>query len=312
MSMLWLALALADTCETYGAVEELPSLQAAGLTESSGVAASRVQPGVFYTHDDDGPPRLFAFDRTGTLLATYDVADAEHDDWEDIAAAPCPDKGDCLYIGDIGDNDEDRANISVYVVREPEDAGDKAKLVARYTAVYPDGPEDAEALLVQPCSGRIHILTKGTSEGLSTVYRMPFDPGRDVVTLEEVAKVQIDGPTAEARRVTGGDWDLDGDRLVLRTGSQVLEWTTDPEVPNGHWSDPPKVLVGAEGRQGEGAAFDLDGGVITTSEGAPVPLSTFACEVSPSSHECLFPQTGGCGCEQGGASWWPAWLSRRR
>ncbi len=309
---LWLVLALADTCPEYGAPEELPAVQASGLSESSGVAASRVQPGVFFTHDDDGPPRLFAFDTSGTLLATYDVPDAENVDWEDIAAAPCPDKGDCLYVGDIGDNDDRRANVTVYVVREPEAGDTKVKLAARYTAVYPDGAADAEALLVNSCTGRVHIVTKG-SDGLSTVYRMPFDPGRDVVELEEVAKVEIQGPTAEARRVSGGDWDLDGDRLVLRTASQVLEWETDPAAPNAHWGDPPRVLVGADARQGEGIAFDLQGGLVFTSEGSPMPVAVMACEVVPSEEVCVFPQTGGCGCAQAPPAPWGllGWLRRR-
>ncbi len=315
MMLLLLSLAFADTCDAYGAPEELPAVQASGLSESSGVAASRVQPGVFYTHDDDGPPVLYAFDRSGTLLATYEVPDADHVDWEDIAAAPCPDRGDCLYIGDIGDNNDDRAQITIYVVREPESGDTKVKLAERYTAVYPKGPADAEALLVQPCTGRIHIVTKG-SDGLSTIYRMPFDPGRDVVTLEEVGKVEIDGPTAETRRVSGGDWDLDGDRLVLRTSSQILEWQTDPNAPNAHWSDPPRILVGADERKGEGVAFDLEGGLVTTSEGSPMPVSVSPCDTTPSEHVCEFPQTGRCGCAQGetgGASGgWAKPLHRRR
>jgi hypothetical protein len=261
--MLWFALALADTCDEYSPAQEKPSVQATGLQESSGVAASRVQPGVFFTHDDGGDPKLFAFDLGGSLIGTYDVPDAELEDWEDMAAAPCPDKGDCLYIGDIGDNQEDRPNISIYVVREPEVGDTKVKLVARYTAVYPDGPHDAEALMVQPCTGRVHLVTKDGG-GLSTVYRLPFDPGRDTITLEEVGKVQVEGPTAEARRISGGDWDMDGDRLVLRTASQLLEWTTDPDAPNAHWGDAPRVIVGADERQGEGVAYDLYGGLVST------------------------------------------------
>lgn len=315
--MIWLAVAWAETCPVYGAPEELPAVQAAGLAESSGVAASRVQPGVFFTHDDDGPPRLYAFDASGSVVGTFEVPDADNEDWEDIAAAPCPDKGDCLYIGDIGDNNEDRPNITVYVVREPEAGDSKVKGVARYTAVFPDGPRDAEALLVQPCTGRIHLVTKA-GDGLSTIYRMPFDPGRDAVSLEEVGKVQIEGPTAEARRVSGGDWDIDGERLVLRTASQILEWNTDPDAPNAHWSDAPRVIVGADERKGEAVAFDLDGGLVTTSEGTPMPVSRFPCSTEPSSAECVFPQTGGCGCATGHPSsgLWVllglGWLRRRQ
>jgi MYXO-CTERM domain-containing protein len=298
-------MAWADTCPDYGEAVVTGSVDLAGLEESSGVAASRVRPGVFYTHVDGGEPRLFAFRADGTALQTLAVTGAEVEDWEDLAAAPCPDKGDCLYIGDIGDNAAARASITVYVVREPDEGDDKAPVRERYTAVYPDGPADAEAMWVHPCTGRIHVVTKA-DDGLSTVYRFPVpgELGRDTVTLEQVARVQVDGPTAEARRVTGGDVDLDGDRVVLRTPTQVLEWVADPERPNAHWSEAPRVLAAASVSQGEGVAFTLEGGLITTAEGRPMEVATFDCAPVAADHACDFPQQG-CGCSHGGgAGWW--------
>mgnify|MGYP000580552056 CR=1 FL=1 len=310
MLLLLLATAIADTCPDYGETEPSGEVRIGGLSESSGVAASRIRPGVFFTHGDGGEPRIYAFRADGRALESVEVAGAELDDWEDIAAAPCPDKGDCLYIGDIGDNDEQRGSITVYVVREPEEGDDKTKVRERYTATYPDGAHDAEALLVHPCTGRIHVVTK-SADGLSTIYRFPplSEVGRDTVTLEEVAKVQIDAPTAEGRRVTGGDYDLDGDRVVLRTGAEVLEWTIDPEAPNSHWATPPRAYPAASGEeQGEGVAFDLDGGVVITSEGSPMPVARLPCSTEPSSHECVFPQSG-CGCQSTSGGVGGAWLA---
>jgi len=297
--------ALADTCPEYGSAEIVGQVAVPGLDESSGVAASRTRDGVLFTHADGGEPRLFAITVGGQARESVAVTGAELDDWEDIAAAPCPDKGDCLYIGDIGDNQEARSSITVYVVREPAEGDDKARVRERYTAVYPDGPHDAEALMVHPCTGRIHVVTKA-DDGLSTIYRFPSpeELGRDTVTLEEVAKVAIEGATAEARGVTGGDYDLDGDRVVLRTQTQLLEWEIDPTKPNAHWSEAPRSLSAASVEQGEGVAFTLDGGLVTTAEGSPMPLAVVTCDVEPSGHECVFPQSG-CGCAATSA---PGWL----
>lgn len=290
------AAALADTCDAYGAAEPLGDFAFAGLSEASGVVASRVRDGVYYTHGDDGPATLYAFDRGGPL-DTVAVIGADLDDWEDLAAAPCPDKGDCLYLGDIGDNDATRAAIEVLVVREPEAGDTETKVRERYAGVYPDGPHDAEALLVHPCTGRIHVVTKD-DDGLSTVYRFPplAELTAEAATLEQVTRLQIDGPTAEARRVTGGDFDLDGDRAVLRTATQLLEWTIDPAAPNAAWSQAPNVIAAAAVEQGEGVAFTLAGGFVTTAEGAPTPVAEVACEAPVASdHACDFPQAG-CGC----------------
>jgi MYXO-CTERM domain-containing protein len=302
-----LSTAWADTCSAYGSPEAIGQVSGSVITEASGLAASRTRDGVFFTHGDTGDPTiLVAFRADGTLEGEHTVVDAENEDWEDIVAAPCPDEGDCLYIGDIGDNDENREAITVWVVREPEAGDDRIRTIARYDAVYPDGPHDAETLLMQPCSGRLHVVTKD-DDGLSTIYRFPAAPD-DVATLEEVATVQLEGPTEESIEATGGDWDSDGDRVAIRTSDRVFEWVTDPNAPNAHWQDEPLVVVGAVEVQGEGLTYGPDGNLYGTGEGATIPLTRYACEdlgaVDPG--ECTFPQTGKkCGCSTvGEPGWW--------
>lgn len=309
--MWWVSFAIAGTCEQYAESEPLALVKGAPFAEASGLAVSRTRPGVLYLHGDNGDePLLLAVDHTGRILGEHRVVDATNEDWEDIAAAPCPDEGDCLYVGDIGDNDfgvpaEARTNITVYVVREPEEGDDKIRTIRRYVAVYPNGETfDAETLMVHPCTGRVHVVTKD-EEGISTIFRMPFDP-QETVTLEEVDRVQIDAPTKDGREITAGDWDLDGQRLALRGSDRVFEWITDPAQPNGHWDTEPTVLVGTTELQGEALAYGLDGEILTAGEGDPIPLSISACEdFRPFEGECVFPQTGRtCGCAHGtGAPW---------
>ena len=49
----------------------------------------------------------------GEQLGAYSVIGAGADDWEDMARGPGGD-GDLLYIGDIGDNNSDRSDITIY------------------------------------------------------------------------------------------------------------------------------------------------------------------------------------------------------
>ena len=73
---------------------------------------------------------------------------AQVENWEDIAVGPCP-QGTCLYIADIGDNKATTETITVY--RAPEPApGDTRPSTPSAHAIYPDGPQDAEALVVLP------------------------------------------------------------------------------------------------------------------------------------------------------------------
>src|SRR5438874_1913021 len=80
-------------------------LQNRDITESSGIAASYCQNGVYWTHNDSGDgPFIFAMDETGRDLGKWHVAGAENIDWEDIAASKDA-SGKCfLYLGEIGDN----------------------------------------------------------------------------------------------------------------------------------------------------------------------------------------------------------------
>lgn len=212
-------------------------------------------------------------------------------DWEDIAPGPCPQDGEpCLYIGDIGDNDLVRPSISVHVVREPEEGKD-ARQIETWQAVYPDGPRDAETLLVHPCTGDVYLVTK-EEEATGSVYRFPRER-QGTVTLEKVADLVLDGK----RPFTGGQWDSEGDRLVLRSRDRIWQWQTDPADPDAHWDSPPSKVAEIDEEQGEAIAFTLDGALVTSSEGSPLMLHVLPCRaLEPAADECAFAAEGGCGC----------------
>ena len=78
------------------------------------------------------------------LRATVAVNVPAAVDWEDIAI-----DGKTIYIGDIGDNAAVRPSIVVYRVTEPALTA-KSVNATTFTLRYPDGPHDAEALMVDP------------------------------------------------------------------------------------------------------------------------------------------------------------------
>ena len=144
------------------------------------------------------PAALFALSRRGRLLRELPLAGATNVDWEDIAA-----RGDTLYVGDIGDNAASRPEIAVYRV-----AG---ATVRRIALRYPDGPHDAEALLVDR-SGALVIVTKSVS-GEAGVYT-----GR-AGTLRRVGGLSL----GLGEAVTGGD--SAGRTVVLRTYDRAYVFT---------------------------------------------------------------------------------------
>jgi hypothetical protein len=197
-------------------VRELGAVEAEAAEELSGLVLSRTRSGVLWTHNDSGDdPRLLAIAPDGRLLAEFDVTGADHDDWEDIAVA----RDGMLYVGDIGDNDGNRDEIVVYGVPEPRVVGGAAPSAIaparRLILRYPDGAHDAEALLVDPRSGALVIVTK-SYRGNGGVYVSR----RRTTTLRRAGGVRL----GFGQPVTAGDVSADGRTIVLRTYDRAFVW----------------------------------------------------------------------------------------
>lgn len=255
---------------------ELPDLR---IDESSGLAHSRAHPGVFWIHNDSGDSaRFFAVDDLGHTLAAYHLDGVDPVDWEDMALGPGPDDGPWIYLGDIGDNLEDRKQIAVHRLPEPDPrASGGGDLVLAGAEVirfsYPDGPHDAETLLVDPQSGDLAIVTKGDK---TRIYRAaaPLTPA-GLHVLEEVQPV-----VAPLIFASGGDVSPAGDFVAIRSHDQALLWLRPAGGELGDaFAAAPCVLPLAVEVQGEALAIARDGrGYFTLGELATPPLWRYVFE----------------------------------
>lgn len=78
------------------------TIASSDVNESSGLAASKCQPDVFWTHNDsDAGPIIYAFNSKGAHLGAWKLPNAVNKDWEDMAAFKNA-GGQCyIYIGEI-------------------------------------------------------------------------------------------------------------------------------------------------------------------------------------------------------------------
>jgi hypothetical protein len=230
-----------------------PVVRVAELPEGSGVAVSKRSPDRLWSHNDSGAPELIALDTKGTVVGRVRVPGANVEDWEAIAVGPCP-SGNCIYVADIGDNDAERRNITIYRVPEPPGDSGSAGGADVIRAMYPDGAQNAEALLVTP-KGEILIVTKGDT-GPVALYRVPAEatPG-GTVTLQPVGKPRQSGKTAGGDRVTDGAISPSGAMVALRTNSALYLYRTE-DLMSGNWQETARVsLKGIGEPQGEGLAY---------------------------------------------------------
>ncbi len=196
----------------------------AEATELSGLALSRSQKGVLWTHNDSGDgSRVLAVAPNGRLLADIAVPAAENVDWEDMALGPAPKGGDALYVGDIGDNEARRSSVVVYRVEEPRLAEGPPRESApaqRLTLRYPDRPHDAEALLVDPSSGALLIVTKSFG-GTARLYAARRPRAGTTTRLRRVGTLSL----GVGEAVTAGDVSANGRTIVIRTYGRAVVWS---------------------------------------------------------------------------------------
>jgi hypothetical protein len=255
-------------------------LQDPALLESSGLAVSQLHDGVVWSHADGGDvAEVMAVDGRGRTVATVRLRGVDPYDPEALAPGRTTAGRPALFLGDIGDNDARRPDVSVFRFAEPRRLTDHTVARTWWKFTYPDGPSDAEALLVDPRDGRIWIATKDVFGG--GLYRAPRRLRTDRVnTLERVADVP--------GLITDGAFLPDG-RFVLRSYTTAYLYDAPGRLRS-------RSLL-PEQEQGESLAVDGDR-LLVGSEGVksavysvPIPAGDPSPE-APSSESASAPAAG--------------------
>ena len=280
LALLIVAALSSDSCAVLSMSakgKQVGTLQTELVNEASGIVASRKNPGVLWVHNDSGDlPRIFAIDAKGVLLGIYYVEKAHLQDWEDIAIGPGPDPNqDYLYIGDIGDNTAKRLSVIVYRVAEPKVDPNRpigrAKIgpAEAIELTYPDGPKDAETLLVDPWNLDIYIISK--RDLFSKVYRAAYPQSTEKrTTMTHVA-------TLPWGLAVGGDISPDGRLVIVRSpfNASIWERSKGQELQQAFRGRELKFSLLFE-VQGEGICFEGHGrGFFTISEGAGAAINYY-------------------------------------
>jgi hypothetical protein len=216
---------------------------------------------------NDGGDQVSVF----LLDAACEVADVrtaaiDPYDPEDLAVAA----DGTVWLADTGDNDAIRTTVALITLR-PDGS------TSIYRLTYPDGPHDAEALLMAP-DGTPYLVTKEVL-GASVVYRPAsalVDGG--TVAMVSVAAVNMTftgtagGPVGQAGQVlvTGGAVARDGSALALRTYTDAYVWPlVGSDVPAALAAAPVRIPL-PDSPQGEAISFAADNrNLVVASEGLP-------------------------------------------
>jgi hypothetical protein len=216
-----LTLFLATTI--FGRIQtaKFSAISNAEIDESSGLAASRSQPGILWTHNDSGDsPRFFAININGQGTNEYKVTGAEARDWEDIAI-----DGKTLILGDVGDNANMRPNVKLYLVSEPSAKRPATlKVLRTLTLTYPDRHETKDWLFdcesVAAHNGNIFLITKWrTGRSMMPSAGASLYKVQNPKSEKEQVMVKLDTNTSLGGWVTAADVSPNGKFLALLTNS---------------------------------------------------------------------------------------------
>ena len=151
------------------------------LQESSGLEA--VHANNLWTHNDSGDePRIFQIDNGGQVLRTLYLALDSVVDCEDMTR----DDSGFFYLGDMGNNNNDRRDLRIYKFPDPENVPGDTVPVGIIAFQYPDQYAfppasgamnfDCEAMFHYRDSLYLFSKNRGTSSWCR-MYRIPDQPG---------------------------------------------------------------------------------------------------------------------------------------
>jgi hypothetical protein len=277
---------------TFQPSVDLGDVENSALGEASGLAASRMNPGYFWSNNDSGNPNvLFYFDDKGKGLRGFELVGTTNRDWEDMAIVGESDGSATVYVADFGDNNATYADYAIYWFKEPiVNANTSAQIGAVNSLKFtlPDGARDMECLLIDQKTKDIFIVSK--RENNKRLYKIPASnvASGAKVQAEFVQELTFSIPIISDSRVvsvnyiTGGAVSADNSEILIKNYFEMYYWkrSSGETIPAALKRPPVKVTyagINSDGSgqeiQGEAVSFAADGsGYYTLGEGSSAHL----------------------------------------
>ncbi len=238
------------------------------LTENSGMVPAKDST-VWFVLDRGNPDKIYQVNYEGDLIRELKVKNAKNHDWEDMAR----DENGNVFIGDFGNNSNDRKNLAIYKIPDPNaEEGDNIEAV-KIEFNYPEQKDfppkkskllfDAESFFY--CDSNFYIVTKNRTQpfnGEALLYKVPAVEGKH--------KAQYLGSFVPPKgkvngQITSADISPDGKTIVL-LGNGTLWVFTDFVLDNFFDSGTLKTIDLGVYTQLESVSFINNGTILLSDE----------------------------------------------
>jgi hypothetical protein len=177
-------------------------------------------------NDGGNEPELFLLNLTGQIVRKIRVSNALNIDWEALAIDE-----DYLYIGDFGNNMNERKELCIYRVNRSEISSfneitaEKMSISYREQKEFPPNNHeryfDAEAMTF--FEGQLWIFTKNSTkpfDGKSFIYSVPFEANETKI-LSKVTELKLNKTSYLKDAVTSAC--TDDHSIVLTTYNRMIK-----------------------------------------------------------------------------------------
>jgi len=220
------------------------------INENSGIT-SAWQENYYWTHNDGGGnTELYMIDKRGYIFDTLFVNDSQNIDWEELTK---DDKSN-LYIGDFGNNNQARKDLSIYKHRNNK--------TEKITFNYGDQKEFPAKKRVFDCEaffwhqGNLYLFSKDWSRNHHVkLYSLPDKPGNYTILPKD--SIFLKSP------VTAADISPSGKEFALLTYGKIFTFDiTDGKID----FSKPKGCIKIGRNQMEAISYVNDTDFIITNE----------------------------------------------
>lgn len=262
----------------FGPRVELARVNDTKLNEISGIASGINNKGILWIHDDSGNESiLYGINKQAQIKYQITLRNTNFYDAEDIAIGPGPEpEKNYIYLADIGDNNAVRQKLNIYRFEEPillETDTIISLIIDDFdvlTYSYPDGPRDAETIMIDPIDKEIIIISK--RETNVNVYSAAIpDKGNHVLDFKNIAVLPYGNEGFASSGVVAGDISRKGNELLIKTYGRIFWYKREAnQTLADAFQTEPVILDYTPEPQGEAICFDADdSGFYTISEAGP-------------------------------------------
>ncbi|PKV51752.1 hypothetical protein ATE84_3850 [Aquimarina sp. MAR_2010_214] len=199
-------------------VNTLPNI----LNEISGITMLSDH-NVYAINDSGNSNVLFCLNQKGKIVRKIKISGAKNIDWEDLAH----DQEDNIYIGDFGNNSNDRKDLVIYKVSgilSNAIVASKIEFIFEDQKKFPPKKKrlnfDVEAFI--HLNGNLYLFTKNRgkkSKAITKLYRVSATPGKYIAKL--ISKYETCKNYSNCL-ITGATINKSEDQIALLTHNKVI------------------------------------------------------------------------------------------